>query len=541
TPYGGLPLVSPILAIAALVVTLVLVIACANVAGLLLTRAIHRRQEMAVRLSLGATRLRLTRQILTESCVYGIFGGVLGLWLAFYLQNALPYFFPSSSAQITMDGRTDGRVLLVTLVVAVAAGLFLGLWPAVRGLSSDTISALKDGPTTSGGRSTGRFRAAFLVVQIALTVTMLVGASLFLQTLWRAGRANLGVDRDHVLIGSLDLFQGGYDDAHGRAFLRRLADESRRLPGVISASVAMRLPFSAQGPATAPIEVPGYAHGPDDVPFAEYNLVGADYARTIGLSILKGRDLLEQDQQQSSPVAIVNETMARRFWPDGNAVGGHFSMLGKSVQVVGIAKNAYYHSLVEAPRPYVYLPIQQFYQGQSTLLIRTAGAPEALAQLLQATVARLASQLPLYSVLPMNVYMGFAVVGQRTASVLLAIFGTLALLLATLGLYNTVAYTVATRRREMGIRLALGGQPRDVLVLLIRAGAEVTAIGVVLGLVGAAALGQFVASQIYGATARDPVTYAVVAITVLATALLATGIPAFRASRAEVTSALRQA
>src|SRR5262249_53206574 len=163
---------------------------------------------------------------------------------------------------------------------------------------------------------------------------------------------------------------------------------------------------------------------------AEYNLVGADYARTIGLPILQGRDLLDQDREHSSPVAIVNETMARRFWPDGSAVGQHFAILGKSVQVVGIAKDAYYHSLVESSRPYAYLPIQQFYQGQFTLLIRTAGDPAALVQQLQDTVAHLDSQLPLYSVLPMNVYLGFAVVGQRTASVLLAIFGTLALLLA---------------------------------------------------------------------------------------------------------------
>ena len=541
TPYGGLPLVSPVLTIAAAVVALILLIACANVAGLLLTRAVHRRREMAVRLSLGATRLRLTRQILTESCVYGIAGGALGLCLPFYLRNTLTYFFPSSSVPITMDGRTDGRVLLATCVVAIASGLFFGLWPAVRGLSTDTITALRDaGPTTSGGRSSRHVRSAFLVVQIALTVILLIGASLFLQTLWRASRANLGVDRDHLLVGSLDLFQGGYDDARGRTFLRRLVDESRGLPGVISTSVTLRLPFSVRGPVTAAIKVPGYVHGPDDVPFAEYNLVGADYARTIGLSIVQGRDLLDQDREESAPVAIVNETMARRFWSDGNAVGHSFSILGKSVQVVGIAKNAYYHSLVEPPRPYVYLPIQQFYQGQSTLLVRVAGDPAALVQQLQRMAARLDSQLPLYSVLPMNVYLGFAVVGQRTASVLLAAFGTVALLLATLGLYNTVAYTVATRRREMGIRLALGGQPRDVLLLLIRAGAEVTAIGVVLGLVGAATLGQLVASQIYGVTARDPLTYAMVAITVFATALLAIGIPALRASRATVTTALWQ-
>src|SRR5262249_53425361 len=256
--------------------------------------------------------------------------------------------------------------------------------------------------------------------------------------------------------------------------------------------------------------------------------------------MLRGRDLSDQDQEQSAAVAIVNDTMARRYWPGGDAVGKHFSILGRRVQIVGGARDAYYHSLTEPPQPYVYLPVQQFYQGQLTLVVRTAGDPTGVLQSVQAAVARIDPQLPLYTVLPMNVYLGFAVVGQRTASVLLAIFGALALLLASLGLYNTVAYTVATRRREMGIRLALGGQPRDVHVLLIRGGAQVTVIGVVLGMVGAAALGQLVTSQIYGVTARDPATYALVAITVLATALLATGIPAFRASRAEVTSALRQ-
>jgi len=539
TPYGGLPLVSPVLTIAAVVVALVLLIACANIAGLLLTRAVHRRREMAVRLSLGATRLRLARQILTESCVYGIAGGVLGLCLPFYLQNALPYFFPSSNVRITMDGRIDGRVLLVTFVVALATGLLFGLWPAIRGLSIDTISTIKDDSSTSSSRSGGRLRAAFLVVQIALTVVLLVGASLFLQTLWRAGRADLGVDRDRVLIGSFDLFQAGYDDARGRAFLRRLVDDSRTLPGAVSASLAMRLPFSVRGPVTAPIEVPGFSHGPDDVPFAEYNVVGAEYARTIGVTILRGRDLAEEDQEQSSAVAIVNETMARRYWPDADAVGQHFSILGKSVEIVGIAKNAFYHSLAEPPRPYVYLPIQQFYQSQSTLLVRTSGDPAALVQPLQAMVGHLDPQLPLYTVLPMHAYLGFAVVGQRTAGVLLAIFGTVALLLASMGLYNAVAYSVATRRREVGIRLALGGRPADVLALLIRSAVFTTATGMLIGMVAAGLLAQLVATQIYGVSVRDALTYASTAIIVASTALLATAVPAFRATRADVTAVLR--
>jgi len=540
TPYGGLPLVSPVLGIATVVVGVVLLIACANIAGLLLTRAIQRRQEMAVRLSLGATRLRLVRQMMTESCVYGISGGLLGLFLPWYFQNALPFFFPSSSVRITMDGRLDGRVLLVTSGVALATGLLFGIWPAIRGLSVQPIDGIKDNSaTTSSGRSGGRLRGAFLIAQIALTVMLLVGASVFLQSLWRAGRADLQVDRDHVLIGSLDLYQGGYNDARGRAFLRRLIDDSRQLPGVVSASVAMRLPFSVRGPVTAPIEIPGFAHGPDDRPFAEYNLVGPDYARTIGLSIQAGRDFSARDQEQSSPAAIVNETMARRFWPAGDALGQHFAILGKSVEIVGIARNAVYHSLVEPPRPYVYLPVQQFYQSQSTVLVRTTGDPMALVQPLRALVADLDPQLPLYTVLPMNEYLGFAVVGQRTASVLLVIFGTVALLLSCLGLYNAVAYTVATRRREVGIRLALGGTPADVGALLIRGAAAVTVTGVVLGLVAAGALARLVTSQIYGVSARDPLTYSTIAIIVGATALVATAIPALRASRADITNALR--
>jgi len=275
------------------------------------------------------------------------------------------------------------------------------------------------------------------------------------------------------------------------------------------------------------------------VPYAEYNLVGAKYASTIGVTMLKGRDISDLDQEQSSPVAIVNDTMARRYWPGGDAVGRGFSILGKSVQIVGVAKDAYYHSLTEPPRPYVYLPVQQVYQGQMTLLVRTTGKPTAVLQSVQTVVARIDPQLPLYTVLPMNAYLGFAVVGQRTASVLLVTFGALALLLASLGLYNAVAYTIATRKREVGIRLALGGRPADVLALLIRTGTVVIATGISIGLVAAVALARLVASQMYGVSPTDPLTYAVATIAVTATALLAVGVPAFRASHADVTNALR--
>jgi macrolide transport system ATP-binding/permease protein len=539
TPYGGLPLVSPVLGIAAVVVAAVFLIACANVAGLLLTRAIHRRQEMALRLSLGATRARLVRQILTESCVYATAGGIVGLLFPVYFRNLLPYFFPSSGVRITMDGQVDWRVLLVTFALTVVTGLSFGLWPAVRGLSSRTIGAIKDASPTTSDSSGGRVRSAFLVVQIALTVVLLVGASLFLQTLWRVGRADLGVDRDHVLLASFDLFQGGYNEARGRVFLQRLVADSRHLPGVVSASVAMRLPFSVRGPVTAPIEVPGYRHDPDDVPFAEYNLIGPEYARAVGLPLLRGRDISQADRQQSTPVAIVNQTMARRYWPNGDAVGQRFSILGKSVQIVGVARDGFYHSLTEGARPYVYLPIQQFYQPQATIVVRTVGDPAGIIQPLQSVAARLDPTLPLYSVMPMSAYLGFAVIGQRTATVLLGAFGTLALFLASLGLYNALAYAVATRRREIGIRMALGGRRIDVVALLLRGGTTVIIVGVGAGLIAATALARFVAAQVFGVTATDPLTYLTAALVVGATAFLATVIPAIRASRADVTAALR--
>jgi putative ABC transport system permease protein len=290
---------------------------------------------------------------------------------------------------------------------------------------------------------------------------------------------------------------------------------------------------------TAPIEVPGYTHNPDDVPFAEYNLVGPDYARTIGLPLLRGRDISDQDQSRSIPVAVVNQTMARRYWPHGDAVGQRFSILGKSVQIVGLARDSFYHSLAESPRPYVYLSIQQFYQGQATVVVRTVGDPGTVIQPLQLLVGRLDPALPLYSVMPMNAYLGFAVVGQRTASVLLALFGTIALFLASLGLYNALAYAVATRRREIGIRMALGGSRVDVVGLLIRGATAVVVAGVSGGLIAAAALARFLTSQVYGVNVTDPLTYGVAALVVGLTAFVATVVPAIRASRADLTTALR--
>jgi len=322
-------------------------------------------------------------------------------------------------------------------------------------------------------------------------------------------------------------------------FVQRLVANSRHMPGVLSASVATRLPFSVRGPVTAPIDVPGYRHNPDDVPFAEYNLVGPEYARAIGLPLVRGRDISDADQLHSTPVAIVNQTMARRYWPDRDAVGQRFSILGKTVQIVGVARDGFYHSLTEAPRPYLYLPIQQFYQAQATIVIRTVGDPTGVSQPLQSVVARADPTLPLYSVMPMSAYLGFAVVGQRTATVLLWLFGTLALFLASLGLYNALAYTVATRRREIGIRMALGGSQIDVVVLLLRGGTAVIGVGLGGGLIVAWTLARFVTGQVYGVSATDPLTYVTAAVAVGVTAFLATVVPAIHASRADLTTALR--
>jgi ABC-type antimicrobial peptide transport system permease subunit len=231
--------------------------------------------------------------------------------------------------------------------------------------------------------------------------------------------------------------------------------------------------------------------------------------------------------------------MARRYWPTQDAVGQRFSILGKSVRIVGVARDSVYHSLTEAARPYVYLPIQQFYQAQGTIVIRTAGDPAAVVQPLQSVVARLDPALPLFSVMPMSAYLGFAVVGQRMATVLLGLFGTLALFLASLGVYNALAYAVATRRREIGIRLALGGRRTDVVTLLLRGGTAVIVVGVGGGLLAALALAHFVAAQIYGVSATDPLAYVTAAIAVCATAFFATVVPAIRASRADLTTALR--
>jgi predicted permease len=541
TPFGGLPLVAPLLTISMVVVGVVLLIGCANVASLLLTRAVRRRHEMAIRASLGATRSRLVRQTLTESCLLALAGGAVGLFVPLYFQDALPYFFPASSVRITMQGQLDARVLGATAFIALGTGLVFGLWPAFHGSAADAVSAVKENSTTSSmGRVGASACATFLVIQIAMTVVLLVGAGLFLQTLWRAARADLGVDRDHVMIASFDLFPARYNDITGRAFLRRFMERISQLPGVTSVSLATRLPFSVRGPATVEIAVPGYGLRRDETPFAEYSLVGPNYAQTLGVPLLRGRDFSDHDTEQTSRVAVINETMARRYWPGEDAVGRQFSILGASATVVGIAKDEHYHSLTEDPRPYAYLPILQVYESQLSLIVRAAGNPSDLMRPVQDAAARLNPQLALYTMMPMDAYLGFAVFGQRTASVLLATFGTLALLLASLGLYSAVAYGVATRAREIGIRLALGGSAGDVLGLLMRHGFVVSVTGVAIGLVGATALARSVASQMYGVSPSDPGTYLVSALMVLLTASTATFIPALRASRADVTATLRR-
>jgi predicted permease len=518
-------------------VILVLAIACANVANLVLVRSASRRKEMAIRVSLGAGRGRIFRQLLTEAVVLAALGGIGGLLLAYWgsdLLHALPLLRFSGEIDLT----PDTRVLVFTLAVSLAAGALFGLVPAIHAARSDQAVELRQG--TQAGRPKGaRLRGALVVTQVAVSLVLLVAAGLFVRTLKNAYAVNPGFATD-VLVGRLDVGLQGYDEARGRRFYAQLLRDLEALPGVRSASLALNLPFGggfdtridAQG-ALIDAEHRGYR--------TDRNSVSPDYFNTMGIRILRGRGFTAQDVATSTPVAVINEAVADRLWPGQEAVGKRFVRVGGGVplEVIGVARDAKYRSLFEERRLTFYQPIVQEYHAALVVHLRPTGDPTTLAGPLQRAVRALDPDLPVYRIQPIGERLDGSLGQQRSAATLVGGFGALALLLAAIGLYGAVAYSAAQRTREFGIRIALGAKTPDVLRQVLREGVMLGLIGLAVGLVGAAALTRVLRSQLFGVTPTDPLSFGVVSLGLLVVAVAASLVPARRATRVDPMIALR--
>ncbi|MGC4052669.1 MAG: ABC transporter permease [Paludibaculum sp.] len=523
------------------IVALVLLIACANVANLLLARAGVRAREIGIRLAIGAGRARIVRQLLTESLLIATLGAAAGLLLARWLILALPSVItPPGDSSTHFDFRMDTRVLALTLAVSLVTVLAFGLFPALRASRVGVIPVLKGADPTSLGRS--RSRGLLVVFQVALSMLLLTAAGLLVRTFVYSMHLDLGFQRKSVLVA--DILPGG-PRAQVRASYAQILEQMRAAPGVRHATLAMHPPlWNSEGGTAMHIRIPGRAtpSGAQDPP-VKYNVIDQDYFRTLGISLLRGRDFSSADNPEAPPVVIVSETMARRLWPETDALGQFLHLTGDAEgmnrRVVGIVRDVRINSILETPEPYFYLPYVQSNHESILLLVETTGDPLRLAGPLRNVVTGVDRRAPVLSLSTLGLVVRSSMYEQEAAATLVGGLGLIALLLTAIGLYGVISYTMVQRTREIGIRMAIGAQRGDALRLVLRQGLHLACFGIAAGLLAALAAGPLFASLLYGVSPRDPLTFAAVALLMLAVALAASFVPARRATRIDPLLAVR--
>jgi predicted permease len=541
----------PIVIFMALLLTvagLVLLIACANIANLLLARATARRKEIAIRLALGAGRWRLIRQLLTESVLLALLGGAAGLLLAGWGADLLMTFKPPLPVPVEIDLQGDWRVFGFMSGLSLLTGIVFGLTPALAASRPDVVASLKDetGAAGTGGRR-GRLRGSLVVVQVALSLMLLICAGLFLRSLRNATSIDPGFDADNLLALSMDLQLQGYDETKGRNFADQLLDRVRSLPGVVSTSLTDQLPLGLEGGARRGMTIEGYTAQPGESTEIHSSFVAPDYFETLRIPLSQGRTFQRQDNANAPGVALINEAFARRYWPGQQPLGKRIQMGAVRsgvndapyLTVIGVAQDGKYSTLGEEATPFIYLNLAQNFVLSPTLVVRTQGNPVDSLSAVRGEVAALDKNLPLYDVKTMRQHLGLALLPSRLAGSVLGIFGLVALTLAAAGIYGVMAYSVAQRTREIGIRMALGANARDVLGLITRQGMTLVLIGMAIGLTVALALTRLLKSLLFGVSATDAVTFTLVPLLLAAIALLACYFPARKATKVDPIVALR--
>jgi putative ABC transport system permease protein len=530
----------PMLEIALAVVFLVLLIACANVSSLLLVRFLGRRQEITIRLAIGARRSRLMRQLLTEGLILSTFATAGGFAVAYLCRNLLVAFFPASGANL--KGETDWRVLTFSASVCLGSTLLFGLVPAIQASKVDLMASLKsESGAVFGVRGRSRVRSSLVLIQLSLSFVLLVGGVLLIRSLQRIRTASPGFSTENVLTTGVDLVSSGYDIERAKNFQDQLLDRVQALPGVESAALARVLPFSYIPFFSAPISVDGYRPAPDEQPAAEYNQVSPGYFTTMGIPLLSGREFSRADNETAPLVAVVNEKMVAQYWRGEDPVGKRLQVNGQWIRVVGVAKLANYATFAETPKAFFYVPLHQNFSVRATLTIRTLVSPGTMAAALTREIHALDANVAPYQVITMRQYINFtALASQQMVVALLGIFGGLALLLAGIGLYGVLSYAVSQNTRELGLRMALGAARSDLLWFVMSQGLALTAGGVVLGAAAALALTRLIGDLLYKVSPRDPLAFGWAFAVMAIASWAACFFPAWRATRIDPIRALRE-
>jgi len=523
-------------------VGLVLLIACFDVAGMLLVRASQRRREVAVRVALGASRWRITRQMLSEGLLLFAMGGAAGLLTAVWMRDLLLAFVPDLPVPLYMELNLDWRVLGFGLALSLVSGLLASLAPALQTSHTDPVTVLKE--ETSGSRRRMRLRNALVLGQVAVTVVLLVSAGMFVRALGKAASVNPGIEIENLSVVGLDFALAGMEQADGLVFADQLLQRTEALPGVRSAALAWGVPLDGGGRSLGGVTVPGY-QGPDGRVGveADWNVVTPEYFATMGIPLLRGRDFTAADAQGRTEVAIVNETLASLFWPGQDAIGqkllnpqGEDNV--RALEVIGVARNQKYRSLGDEPRNFVYVPLKQNYMGNLNLVIRTEPGAPVFADV-RKLVHAMNPYLPILHTQSMEELAGIGLLPQRMAGWVASLLGVVGLLLAATGLYGVTAFSTAQRTREFGIRMALGARPADVLRMVLRQGMKLAGIGLIVGLVLAVGVTNLIASLLFGVSPQDPLVLTAVTAGLTLVALAAAYLPARRATKVDPMVALR--
>src|ERR1700704_1722362 len=541
TPFNGAGNMSPTLAITMAVVFLVLLIACANVSNLLLARSLLRRQEMTMRLALGAGRGRLIKQLFTEGLLLSVIAAVGGIAVACWCRNALVLAFPSPAAGIVIDfpGQIDWRVLVVSAAVCILATLVFALVPAIQASHVDLSGALKtEAGGVLSGSSRSRLRSGLVLVQVSLSFVLLAGTGLLLQSLQRMQNASPGFSTD-IIISGADLFSAGYNLERAKAFHTQLLDRVRAIPSVESATLARLVPFSYGVFSSAPLEIDGYQPAPDEQVNLSYNEVAEDYFKTLSIPIIAGREFQRTDDEKAVPAAIINETMAAKYWAGKDPIGQRFKLKDRWLQIVGVAKSVNYETKQELPRSFFYVPVRQNFFVSNNLLLRTRETPGAIRNALAREVKALDPNLAPTAPFRVQEQVDRKGYTQRLATTLIAIFGAMALFLAAIGLYGVMSYSVSQGTRELGLRMALGADAGDLLRMVVSRGLRLTMAGIFIGVIAALLLTRLMGNLLYKVSPRDPVSFGLALVVMITVAFIACFLPARRATRIDPVRALR--